>query len=345
MEDKGFISGFTDSSAVRKHSDTVTEGACGVKETDAFCLSFLRRSGRLKKEGRREIVEILSYFETKKPEWWLKKIAESDWTAGQYLHETLREGRFHSLLGDSARLLMLTDGSSLVSFCTLSERDCIPDTELAPWMGFVYTFPEFRGRRLMGRLIGKVKELAREDGADRVYLATDETGLYEKYGAVYQTMLRDAHGEMSRIYRLDTYGFAGWETADCEARTGEYAGIRTPRDLYSALWHVWSAETCAPRMRAEWSGENRTLGQCSVTAFLAQDIFGGKVYGIPLPEGGFHCYNAAGDCVFDLTSEQFGNARFTYAGHPEQLRTVHFQKEEKRERYEKLKAGLKAFTG
>ena len=52
-----------------------------------------------------------------------------------------------------------------------------------------------------------------------------------------------------------------------------------------------------------------------------------------------------GDCVFDLTSEQFGGQRLTYEGNPEQFRDEHFRKEEKRQRYEKLKASLKACTG
>jgi len=60
-------------------------------------------------------------------------------------------------------------------------------------------------------------------------------------------------------------------------------------------------------MRDEWTKENITLGQCSITAFLAQDIFGGKVYGVPRPGGTFHCYNEVDRHIFDLTSEQFGD--------------------------------------
>ena len=97
-------------------------------------------------------------------------------------------------------------------------------------------------------------------------------------------------------------------------------------------------------MRQDWSEDNRTLGQCSVTAFLAQDLFGGKVYGIPLPDGGFHCYNVVGDCVFDLTSEQFGEKKLIYTGNPEQMRYEHFRKEEKRQRYETLKKRLLEYT-
>ena len=290
-------------------------------------------------------MEILSWYDTVNPEWWLKKIGESDWTAGQFLHELLRDNRFHALAGESAQVLLLTDGSRLAAFCTYAERDDIPDSELTPWMGFVYTFPEFRGRRLMGKLIGRVKELARADGKDYVYISTDHTGLYEKYGAVFREEAKDARGGESRIYAMNTYGFYGWEGAEVSALTPDYSGIRTPKDLYNALWHVWKADTCAPRMRKDWNEDNRTLGQCSVTAFLAQDIFGGKVYGIPLPDGGFHCYNVVGECVFDLTSEQFEGKELTYAGNPEQLRYEHFRKEEKRQRYETLKAALKAYTG
>jgi GNAT superfamily N-acetyltransferase len=289
-------------------------------------------------------MEILSYFETKNPAWWLKKIGESDWTGGQYLYDLLREGKFHDLTGTSSQLLLLVDGSSLASFCTYAERDDIPDSDLTPWMGFVYTFPAYRGRRLTGKLIRRVKELARADGKDAVYIATDHVGLYEKYGAVFLTEAKDARGGDSRIYQMDTYGFAGWEGADVSPRISDYPGIRTPKDLYNALWTLWSADTCAPRMRQDWSEDNRTLGQCSVTAFLAQDLFGGKIYGIPLPEGGFHCYNVVGDCVFDLTSEQFGGKKLSYTGNPEQLRYEHFRKEEKRQRYETLKARLRAYT-
>ena len=137
------------------------------------------------------------------------------------------------------------------------------------------------------------------------------------------------------------YKFWGWENANVSPVTDEYKGINDPRDLYDALSKVWCAETCAPRMRANWTRENRTMGQCSITAFLAQDIFGGKVYGIERSGGNFHCYNVIGDCKFDLTSEQFGEEVLDYTDNPEQFREVHFAKEEKRLRYELLKRRLK----
>jgi hypothetical protein len=110
--------------------------------------------------------------------------------------------------------------------------------------------------------------------------------------------------------------------------------------LYDDLKQCWSAETCAPRMRREWTEENPTLGQCSITAFLVQDLLGGKVYGVPLADGGYHCYNVVNGIVFDLTSEQFGNEKLCYENNPEQLREQHFAAEEKYRRYQLLKRRL-----
>lgn len=134
---------------------------------------------------------------------------------------------------------------------------------------------------------------------------------------------------------MKQYHFYGWEGATIQAPGG-----MTPRDLYDLLSDIWCEYTCAPRLRGGWSKDNPTLGQCSITAFLAQDIFGGKVYGVLRSGGNYHCYNVVGDCVFDLTSEQFGDEKLDYTDNPEQFREVHFAKEEKRLRYEYLKNEL-----
>ena len=134
---------------------------------------------------------------------------------------------------------------------------------------------------------------------------------------------------------MKEYKFYGWETADIKDVNG-----LTPRDYYDILSGIWCAETCAPRMRDEWSPGNPTFGQCSITAFLMQYIFGGKVYGILRPGGNYHCFNVVDDCVFDLTSEQFGDEVLDYNNCSEQFREIHFAKEEKRLRYEYLRTRL-----
>ncbi len=93
-------------------------------------------------------------------------------------------------------------------------------------------------------------------------------------------------------------------------------------------------------MRPNWTLENKTTQAVLHYSILAQDIFGGKVYGILRPDGNYHCYNVAGGRCFDLTSEQFGDEVLNYENNPEQSREVHFAKEEKRQRYEHLKRML-----
>ena len=137
------------------------------------------------------------------------------------------------------------------------------------------------------------------------------------------------------------HSFYGQYDAAAVPVSEEFGMISSPQMLFDILLDIWCEYTCAPRLREKWSRDDITLGQCSVTAFLAQDVFGGKVLGILRPGGNYHCYNKVGDTVFDLTSEQFGDEKLVYGDDPEQLREVHFAKQEKRERYEYLRARLK----
>jgi len=136
--------------------------------------------------------------------------------------------------------------------------------------------------------------------------------------------------------------FYGRSEADVPAKDNTYSGIDTAVTLYEFLTKLWCAETCAPRLRSGWSKDNPTWGQCSITAFLVQDIFGGQVFGVPREGGNYHCFNVVDGHVFDLTSEQFGSEKLDYSLLYEQTREVHWQKEEKRLRYELLKARLLA---
>ena len=140
---------------------------------------------------------------------------------------------------------------------------------------------------------------------------------------------------------MGEYKFYGHETADKpRPLAADLAWLKSPLDLYDALSDgLWRKETCAPRMQDEWTPENKTLGQCSITAFIVQDLFGGEVYGILRPGGNYHCYNVIGDARFDLTSEQFGEKakELVYDDKHLQSREVHFAREEKKARYEYLK--------
>ena len=145
-------------------------------------------------------MKVINYFDSDRPAHWLAEIARSDWGAGAFLCRLLREGTFFETIGAGSRVLLLTDGDELISYCTYAEKDDIQPTELTPWIGFVYTFPAHRGRRCTGRLFEEIGRLAREEGIREVYLSTNHVGLYEKYGFEYLCMLDDVEGTPSRIY-------------------------------------------------------------------------------------------------------------------------------------------------
>ena len=136
------------------------------------------------------------------------------------------------------------------------------------------------------------------------------------------------------------YKFYGSDSKAVSPINEEFSAVKDQRHLYDLMSNIWCRYSCAPRMRDDWSPENKTLGQCSITSFLVQDIFGGDVYGVRIPGGAIHCYNKIGDVEFDLTSEQFGDVKLDYSKGVKQSREEHFALKEKEERYLYLKKEL-----
>ena len=146
---------------------------------------------------------ITDFYASDNQEHWLNEIKRSEWNAGKLLYELLRDKRLKELCGENTKVLLLTDGSALMSFCTYAEQDDIREPALTPWVGFVYTFPEYRGKRLMGILLERAYALAKGDGHEHIYISTGEKGLYEKYGYSFWKIMKNIHGEDSRVYRID----------------------------------------------------------------------------------------------------------------------------------------------
>ena len=81
-------------------------------------------------------------------------------------------------------------------------------------------------------------------------------------------------------------------------------------EVERAVRASWSAETCDPAAVDEWRPDNPARGQCGVTAFVVQDLFGGDlVLGEVHVDGRKvenHYWNRFGRGLdVDLTREQF----------------------------------------
>ena len=145
-------------------------------------------------------MEIIEYFPSEKKEHWLSEIEKSDWSAGKFLFRLLKEEKLKETVGENAEVILLTNGENLVSFCTFADFDDIQPTELTPWIGFVYTFPEFRGNRHAGKLFAHAEKIAKEKGFKKIHISTNHVGLYEKYGYEFFKMIKAIDGEDSRVY-------------------------------------------------------------------------------------------------------------------------------------------------
>lgn len=146
-------------------------------------------------------MRVIDYYSCDRPKHWLEQIKKSDWSAGQFLYELLSENKLKDTMGEKSKVLMLVNGDALISFCTYAEKDDIQPTVLTPWMGFVYTFPQYRGHRYVGKLFEEIERLAKSEKVEYIFISTNHTGLYEKYGCEFYGMMKDIEGDLARVYR------------------------------------------------------------------------------------------------------------------------------------------------
>ncbi len=94
------------------------------------------------------------------------------------------------------------DGSRIVGGLGVIANDFHNRKDLTPNICAVYTEPDCRGRGIAGRLLKLAVEDLRSSGISPVYLLTDHTGFYERYGWEFLCMVQgDGEEELSRMYR------------------------------------------------------------------------------------------------------------------------------------------------
>lgn len=147
-------------------------------------------------------MKIIEFFESDKTtqELLLHALRRCDWEAADFLLRLLEDGTFAETLGGKGRLFFLLDGETVVSFLTLTDQDCVAAPDMTPWIGFVFTFPEYRGKGNIGILLDHARKCTALDGVPFVFLATNHAGPYEKYGFAFLGNRKDIHGEESRLY-------------------------------------------------------------------------------------------------------------------------------------------------
>ena len=93
------------------------------------------------------------------------------------------------------------DGERIVGGLGVIENDFHDRKDLAPNVCAVYTEEEYRGQGIAGKLLNLVVEDQKAKGISPVYLVTDHTDFYERYGWEFLCMAQgDGEEEMTRVY-------------------------------------------------------------------------------------------------------------------------------------------------
>ncbi len=93
------------------------------------------------------------------------------------------------------------DGDQIIAGMGVIENDFHDRKDLTPNVCAVYTEKAYRGKGIAGKLLHMVVEDCRQKGISPVYLLTDHTGFYERYGWEFLCMAQgDGEAEMSRMY-------------------------------------------------------------------------------------------------------------------------------------------------
>jgi RimJ/RimL family protein N-acetyltransferase len=93
------------------------------------------------------------------------------------------------------------NGDRIIGGMGVIENDFHDRKDLTPNVCAVYTEEAFRGQGIAGRLLNIVVEDMRSKGISPLYLVTDHTGFYERYGWEFFCMVQgDGEPGMTRMY-------------------------------------------------------------------------------------------------------------------------------------------------
>ena len=93
------------------------------------------------------------------------------------------------------------DGHRIIGGMGVIENDFHDRKDLMPNVCAVYTEEAYRGQGIAGQLLNMVAEDMRSKGISPLYLVTDHTGFYERYGWEFFCMVQgDGEPGMTRMY-------------------------------------------------------------------------------------------------------------------------------------------------
>ena len=76
--------------------------------------------------------------------------------------------------------------------------------------------------------------------------------------------------------------------------------------LSKKLYLCYSKDLCYPKIKDNWSEDNKSLGMCAITSLIVNDYFGGDICKMYVDQIS-HYFNLIENKIIDLTSSQFNH--------------------------------------
>lgn len=121
------------------------------------------------------------------------------WIAGKHLADMMRGNRFQAW----EHVFAAVCGEEIVGYCTFLETDYYPENRYWPWISTIFVDEAFRGCRISRRMIDAAIDCAKKQGFRRVYIPSDMTGFYEKYGFEKIDELTNYGGDIDSVFVKD----------------------------------------------------------------------------------------------------------------------------------------------
>lgn len=121
------------------------------------------------------------------------------WVAGPHVAGMIHENRFT----DWEAVFAAMQDNKIIGYCTFLKTDYYPDNRYWPWISSIFVDEKHRGQGVCGRLIEAAIRYAQEQGFCRVYIPSDMTGFYERYGFCKIDELTNYGGDVDNIFARD----------------------------------------------------------------------------------------------------------------------------------------------
>ncbi len=121
------------------------------------------------------------------------------WVAGKFLAKQMDKNDFT----EWERVIVAIIDDEIAGYCTVAKKDCIPDVDYTPYIGYIFVGEKFRGQRLSQKMIEFSKSYVERHGFKKIYIVSGEIGLYEKYGFQKIDTKQDLWGNEEQIFCID----------------------------------------------------------------------------------------------------------------------------------------------